>query len=148
MDISKDNCDDLLNKAQQIVDEKYQTKLLKSFLFDTYKIKQKHEVLFFMEFIKTGVAFSSYKTAYAPTMSDSVARTASSQLLKKRGVSFEDWLEYAGHGTDSITEALDVLKEKSPNDYLKHISTLKKLDVRRIEHSGGIAIRFEKDLDD
>jgi len=130
--------DVLQNKAQQAVDASHTEKVMRAFLKEKYNIKNKRHIEFFIEFMKSGVAYKAYMKVYAPTMANNVARVMASKLMKQYDISFEDWLDYAGHGTDSINEALSALKDKNPDDYLKHITKLKQLDVKKVHVSGEI----------
>lgn len=111
---------------------------LKSELKEEFENITKKELDFYLEFIMTGKAYRSYQNAYDPEMGRATAAVLANRLLKKVKINFVDFLDYAGHGPDKISEALDALYEKDKDQYLKHITKLKQLDVQKIEHSGQI----------
>jgi hypothetical protein len=96
---------ELLEHAQAAIDDDYTSKTLRKYLKDNYNITSRKEILFFIEFLKGGVAYKAYQQVYAPTMKENVARVMASKLVHKYNISFMEWLDYAGHGTDSINEA-------------------------------------------
>lgn len=129
---------EILDKAQEVLDEEIERKNIRKFLKEEHSISSKREIEFYIEFIRTGQAYKSYQKIYAPTMKRGSAAVLANRIINKHKITFLDWLEYAGHGTDAITEALDQLREKDPDAYLKHITKFKQLDIQKVEHSGTI----------
>jgi hypothetical protein len=115
-------------------------KYIKQELKEEFSNLTKRELDFYIEFIITGRAYSSYQKAFDPEMNRNTASTLANRLLHKVKINFVDFLEYAGHGPDRISEALDTLFDKDKDQYLKHITKLKQLDVQKVEHSGQIML--------
>ena len=113
-------------------------KYLKSEMKEEFSNITKKELDFYLEFIMTGKAYRSYQKAFGEEMNRATSAVLANRLLKKVKINFLDFLDYAGHGPDKIAEALDSLFEKDKDQYLKHITKLKQLDVQKIEHSGSI----------
>jgi hypothetical protein len=143
-----DGTDELEVKAKQAVADKILNRDIRQYLNEHYPdVKGKHKT--FLMFILRGYpVYKAYMLANNAEIPVSSAGSMGYRWLKKLKVPFDDLLEFAGHGSDQIAEALTDLKNKDSDGYLRHIIKLKKLDAERIEHSGEITIRFEKDLDD
>lgn len=135
--------DSLKDKAKEVITNDANIKALK---YVKKELKEqnanvtKKELDFYIEFMMTGKAYSSYKKVFDENMSRATAAVLANRLLKKVRISFVDYLDFAGHGPDKIAEALDKLFEKDPDKYLTHITKLKQLDVQKIQHSGSIEI--------
>lgn len=102
-------------------------------------VRDKKQIAFFIKFIITGKAQASYMAVY-PDAKKNSASVLACNLLKNVNFTASDWLDFAGHTIESVTEALDSLKQSNPDAYLKHVIKLKQLDVQKIEHTGAITI--------
>ena len=124
-------------------------KQLRKWLKNKYGISVRRELDFIVEYAKTGNATDSYVKTFETTNRNS-ASVLSLTLLKKYNVSFIDALDYAGHGSDSISKALDTLAAKDPDKYLKHITKLKQLDIQKIELDGNLNfnVKIDTNMDD
>ena len=139
--------DSLEQKANEAVNNKLNKLEASRYIREEYGITNVKHLKFFVEMMKEKYAYKAYQNVYGKGMAMNIATVRASELMKKYKVNFIDWLELSGHGTDAITEALDDLKNTDSDKYLKHITNLKQLDIKRIEHSGTFKIEFEKDID-
>lgn len=114
-------------------------KEIKTFLLEKYNIQNPKHLDFFIEYIQNPVGSTAYNKVYGPHTTG-VASVLASRIKDKYNVSFSEWLSYSGHGEAQIAEALEALRLKSPDKYLKHVTALHGLDIKKVEHSGTIDI--------
>lgn len=126
---------DFIDKVNQIVDEDTERKTLTNFLRNKHGIHSQKHIDFYIEFMKCGIAYKAYQKVFAPNMNRGTAAVAANRLFNKHKVNFLDFLIYAGHGPDSIVEALTALKDKDPDAYLKHLAKYGQYEVDKVEHS-------------
>lgn len=137
--------DELLSKAQTIIEQHGEQA---QWLREEYNIKDEKQLAFVLEYIKTRKVAESYKSVYGQKMNTNVAAASASRVLRKVKFSIIDILNLTGHGQESITEALNKLKKESADKYLNHMEKLHKLDIQRVEHSGQLTIKYEKEFDE
>jgi hypothetical protein len=130
--------DELKKKAQEAVDDKIYNKDIKAYIKERWSDLKPKEVHFLMYLMKGYPGWKSYMMAQGTETSIEAAKVQAYRWTRKLDVSFDELLEFSGHGTDQIAEALTNLKAKDEDAYLRHIIKLKKLDVQKIEHSGQI----------
>lgn len=137
--------DILLEKAQTIIEQhEEQAKWLER----DYNISDKKHLAFLLEYIKTRNPVTAYRNVYGKKMATSVAAASASRLLKTVKFSIIDILNVTGHGVEAASKALDELRKTSPDKYLTHLEKLHQLDIQRVEHTGNITIKYEKDFDE
>ena len=134
--------DVLQKKAQEAIDDKIYDDDVIIFIKERWgdDIKEK-ELQFILNLMKGMPMYKAYMdVAGVKTTSLRAAKNQAYRWARKLNIDFQELLEYSGHGTVEICEALDNLKERDEDAYLRHITKLKKLDVQRVEHSGSIQI--------
>ncbi len=133
--------DELQEAAIRVVSSKQNRrtdKELSLYIQETYDIKDKREIAFFLEFIKSGKAYKSYQSVYGEHISKGSAAVSANRLLKKAKFKISDFLDHSGHSIAETMEVLDKLKETEPKEYMKYIVKMRGLDQHKVEHSGSI----------
>jgi len=135
--------DPLEEKATEAVSNRQNKKADKElalYLEDKYNISSKKHIAFFVEYIKTGVAYKAYQNVYGEHINMNSAAVMANRVLKKAKFSISDFLDNTGHGIESMMEVLETLKESDPKEYLKYTVKLRGLDTQKVEHSGKIEL--------
>lgn len=134
--------DILENKVQQVEDDRIFDKDIKQWIKERWPNINltKKEFDFVANLLKGYSGWQAYQLATGTTTQIASAKNQATRWARKLNLSFEELLEFAGHGVDQISETLDQLKTKDPDAYLRHIIKLKKLDVQKIELSGKVDV--------
>lgn len=136
--------DELEKKAMQVVDQDIAERDIRDYMNERWPNRLKlWEERFIIDLMTSGgYAYESYARAkyYDDDYNKSTAKTGACRTIKRLGISYAELLDYTGHGPDTITGALSAVLEDDPDKYLKHITKLKQLDVKKIEHSGTVEL--------
>jgi hypothetical protein len=130
--------DVLEQKAIQAVSDRQNKKQdleLKKWIDENYKIEDKKEIAFILEYIKCRVAYKAYQKVYGEHINKNSAGVSAHRILKKAGYNISDFLENSGHSVTSMMEVLDELRDSDPKEYMKYATKLHGLDTQKVEMS-------------
>ena len=115
-------------------------KELKDFIQETYKIDDKREIAFILQFIKTGKSYKSYQAVYGEHITMGSAAVLANRILNKAKFKIADFLDNSGHSIGEMMEVLETLKNDDPKEYIKYMLKLRGLDKQNIELSGEVSV--------
>lgn len=122
--------DELVELAEQALIEKDIAQYIKEEFKDVHLSKQ--ERAFLIEYIRTGKAARSYQKIYGSRYNLNVSGVYANRLLKKLRWTINEYMSYSGHNDESICEALTILKETDPKEYVKHMTKILGYDTQKI----------------